>query len=70
MKVQAAWTKANFQVHILPGTCVLVFSSEICEIFKNTFENTNNSVEDLRTGTCVECYLKIVDFVIISYIVI
>ena len=47
-----------------------VFSSEICEIFKNTFENTNNSVEDLRTGTCVECYLKIVDFVIISYIVI
>ena len=30
-----------------------VFSSEICEIFKNTFENTNNFVEHLRTAAPV-----------------
>ena len=34
-----------------------VFSSEECEIFKNTFENTNNSVEYLQTGALVKCYL-------------
>ena len=34
-----------------------VFSSEICEIFKNTFENTDNFVEHLRTGASVKCYL-------------
>ena len=43
-----------------------VFSSEICEIFKNPFENTNNSAEHLRTGARAQCYLEIVDFVIIS----
>ena len=45
----------------------LVFSSEICEIFMSTFENTNSSVEHLRKGTRVKCYLETVDFVIISY---
>ena len=45
-----------------------VFSSEICELFKNTFENSNNSVEHLRTGALVKCYLEIVDFAIMSYL--
>ena len=40
---------------------------EICEIFKNTFETTNNFVEHLLTAAPVKCYLKIVDFVIVSY---
>ena len=39
-----------------------VFSSEICKIFRNTLENTNNSVEHLRS-----CKVLFVDFVIISY---
>ena len=39
-----------------------VFSSEICKIFRNTFENTNNSVEHLRSYKVL-----FVDFVIISY---
>ena len=34
-----------------------VFSSEIREIFMNTFENTNNFVEHLRTAASVKCYL-------------
>ena len=33
----------------------------------NTFENTSNSLEHLRTGARVKRYLEIVDFVIISY---
>ena len=33
------------RLHFYPAQ---VFSSEICEIFKNTFENTNISVEYLR----------------------
>ena len=47
-----------------------MFSSEVCEIFKNTFESTNNSLEYLQTGTNVKCYLEIADFVIISYIMV
>ena len=43
-----------------------VFSSEICGIFKNTFENTNNFVEHLQRCSCKvlfsNCY-----FVIITY---
>ena len=34
-----------------------VFSCEICEIFKNTFKNTNNYVEYLRTAAPVNGYL-------------
>ena len=64
MKVQASWIKSNFTFKFYTAQ---VLSSEICEIFKNTFENTNNSVEHLRTGARVKCYLSVVDFVIISY---
>ena len=34
-----------------------VFSSEICESFKNTFKNTNHFVENLQTVAPVKCYL-------------
>ena len=46
MKVQASWIKLNFTFKFYTAQ---VLSSEICEIFKNTLENTNNSVEHLRT---------------------
>ena len=45
---------------------VHIFSSEICEIFKSTFENSNNAVEHLWTGARLKCYLEILDY-IISY---
>ena len=51
-------------VKLLQGN---VFSSEICEIFKNTFENTSISVERLQTDAHVKCYLEIVDFVIAAH---
>ena len=44
-----------------------VFSTENCEISKNTFEDTSNFVENLGTAAPVKCYLQIADFVIISY---
>ena len=34
-----------------------IFSSEVCESFKDTFEKTNNFVEHLRTAALVKCYL-------------
>ena len=36
---------------------VQVFSSEIGEIFKNTFENINKFVQHLQTAAPVNCYL-------------
>ena len=48
MKVWAVWMKSNFYFTFYPAQV---------EIFKNTFENTNNSVEHLRTGARVKCYL-------------
>ena len=34
-----------------------VFYREICENFKNSFENTSNIVKDMRTAAPVKCYL-------------
>ena len=65
MRVQAAWQSQTFRFTYYMAQ---VFSSEICELFKNTFENSNNSVEHLRTGALVKCYLEIVDFAIMSYL--
>ena len=42
--MQAALINQTFRFTFYPAQ---VFSSEICKIFRNTFENTNNSVEHL-----------------------
>ena len=42
MKVQAALINQTFRFTFYPAQ---VFSSEIFKNFRNTFENTNNSVE-------------------------
>ena len=54
MKVQAECIKPNFYVHIIPAQ---VFSNEMWEIFKNTFENNQNFLKHLRTAAPVKCYL-------------
>ena len=52
IKLQAESIKPAF-----PFYPAQVFSSEICENLKNTFENTNNFVKHLRTAAPVKCYL-------------
>ena len=44
--MQAAWINETFRFTFYPAQ---VFSSEIYENFKNTFENTNRSLEHLRS---------------------
>ena len=61
MKVQAAWMNQTFRFTFCPAQ---VFSRKTCENFRNIFENTNNSLDNLRS---CKGYLSIVDFVIISY---
>ena len=42
-----------------------MFSSEICQIIKNTFENTNNFVEHLKTASSVKyLYCWLCDYII------
>ena len=59
MKVQAAWINQFLGSHFTRRGC---FPVKFAKFLKTTFENTNNSVEHLRS-----CYLQIVDFVIIPY---
>ena len=40
---------------------------EVVKFLRTPLETQNRFVENLRTGARVNCYLKIVDFVIISY---
>ena len=58
MKVQAALINRTSRFTFYQAQ---VFSSEVCKIFRNTFEKTNNSVEHLRSYKVL-----FVDFVIIS----
>ena len=57
MKLQAVWINQTFRFTFYLAQ---VFSSEICEIFKKTFENTNNSLERLRS-----CKVLFLNFVIL-----
>ena len=43
------------------------FPVEVVKFLRTPLETQNRFVENLRTGARVNCYLKIVDFVIISY---
>ena len=47
MKVQASWINETFRFTFYPAP---MFSSEISEIFKNTFENSKSSVEHLPSS--------------------
>ena len=43
------------------------FPVEVAKFLRTPLETQNRFVENLRTGARVKCYLKIVDFVIISH---